>query len=402
MKPTNNTNRSYVTRNFSDFDSSVPVDEAFDFLKGKARLYGDVRNAIKIAKDNANSKLATPGMKDSVGKTISTLNSISKELEGKNPKDFERSKYREFLDSVKSAEEEISAKEIEILKKNGEFNDVLKIIEEASGMAEEARKKGDDVKIQVSKKRDEKESKIELKISKTLKKDEVKGKNEEINKVQKEFIRKFESNPKIKDSAIFKKIKDAVETKKQGGFFGPTTEKIIKGLKAGFGMDDKSSDITQELIDKIYTEKISESESARSIKGFSDFDVTNEDFDAAKFLEVVGEKSEGDKDKKDKDKKIKSSVDKVKEEMKKASDKSYEENKEGIDYMIGKSFNPSNDGKDLFQTLFNKSWDEFTKMNDDEKKEFLAANFKNSSSLQPADKSKVDLFFKKYSTPKVR
>ena len=405
MKSTNNTNRSYVTGNFSDFDSlsdSIPMDEAFDFLKGKARLYGDVRNAIKIAIDNANSKLSTAGMKDSVAKTISTLDGISKELEGKNPKDFERSKYREFLDSVKSAEDEIAKKEIEILTKNGEFNDVLKIIEDASVLAEEARKKGDDIKIQVSKKRDEKESKIELKISKTLKKDEVKGKSEEINKVQKEFIRKFEANPKIKDSAIFKKIKDAVEAKKQGGFFGPTTEKIIKGLKAGFGMDDKSSDITQELIDKIYTEKISESESARSIKRFSDFDAMNEDFDVNKFLEVVGEKSEGDKDKKDKDKKIKASVDKVKEEMKKASDKSYEENKEGIDYMTGKSFNPSNDGKDLFQTLFNKSWDEFTKMNDDEKKEFLAANFKNSSSLQPADKSKVDLFFKKYSTPKVR
>jgi hypothetical protein len=191
MKSLNNTNRSYVTKSFSDFDSSVPVDEAFDFLKGKARLYGDVRNAIKIATDNANSKLATPGMKDAVGKTINNLATISKELEGKNPKDFERSKYREFLDSVKTAEDEISKKEIEILEKNGEFNDVLKIIEEASGMAEEARKKGDEVKIEVSKKRDEKESKIELKLSKTLKKDEVKGKNEEIAKDSKGIFKKI-------------------------------------------------------------------------------------------------------------------------------------------------------------------------------------------------------------------
>ena len=388
MKPTNNTNRSYVTRNFSDFDSSVPVDEAFDFLKGKARLYGDVRNAIKIAKDNANSKLATPGMKDSVGKTISTLNSISKELEGKNPKDFERSKYREFLDSVKSAEEEISAKEIEILKKNGEFNDVLKIIEEASGMAEEARKKGDDVKIQVSKKRDEKESKIELKISKTLKKDEVKGKNEEINKVQKEFIRKFEANPKIKDSSIFKKIKDAVETKKQGGFFGPTTEKIIKGLKAGFGMDDKSSDITQELIDKIYTEKISESESARSIKRFSDFDAMNEDFDVNKFLEVVGEKKAEEKTPGKKE---------VLDAMNKSTDETYNKNKEAVDYILSKDFEPSKDGKESFEKIFGVKWDDFKKYGNDQKKITVVSGFRSNiiPLMKEVKKNTIDELFKK-------
>ena len=332
MKSTNNINKSYVTRNFSDFDPEseiLPVDEAFDFLKGKARLYGDVRNAIKIATDNANSKLSTAGMKDSVAKTISTLDAVSKELEGKNPKDIERSEYRKYLDSIKSAEDEISAKEIEILKKNGEFNDVLKIIEDAAEMAEEARKKSDDVKVQVSKKRDEKESKIEIKLSKTLKKDELKGKkNEEIEKVQKEFLRKFESNPKIKDSEIYKKIKNAVEIKKEGGFFGPTTEKIILGLKAGFGMDDKSSDITQELIDKIYTEKIKESESFRDIKGFFDFDLMNEEFNVNKFLEVVGEKSKEDEtDKKDLEK-AKKELEKAKTDYEKAVEKWEKENPE--------------------------------------------------------------------------
>ena len=391
MKSINNTNRSYVTRSFSDFDSSVPVDEAFDFLKGKARLYGDVRNAIKIATDNANSKLATAGMKDAVDKTISALNNVSKELEGKNPKDFERSKYREFLDSVKSAEDEISAKEIEILKKNGEFNDVLKIIEEASGLAEEARKKGDEVKIEVSKKRDEKESKIELKLSKTLKKDEVKGKNEEIAKVQKEFLRKFESNPKVKDSEIYKKIKNAVEDKKQGGFFGPTTEKIIKGLKAGFGMDDKSSDITQDLVDKIYTEKIKESQSFRIVKGFSNFDLMNEDFDADKFLEVVSGKSENkDEDKKELVKKIKDEVDKKAKE-------SYKKYKKGLDYMLDKDFEPSDpDGKESFKSIFKKSWDDFKKMGDDEKKDFLSLGFKDTLSLEADcnDKTVLDAYFK--------
>lgn len=394
MKSTNNTNRSYVTRNFSDFDAdgnSIPMDEAFDFLKGKARLYGDVRNAIKIATDNANSKLSTAGMKDEVAKTISSLDEISKELEGKNPKDIERSDYRKYLDSVKSAEDEIAKKEIEILTKNGEFNDVLKIIEDASGMAEEARKKGDEVKIQVSKKRDEKESKIELKISKPLKKDEVKGKNEEIEKVQREFIRKFEKNPKIKDSEIYKKIKNAVESKKQGGFFGPTTEKIIKGLKAGFGMDDKTSDITQDLIDKIYTEKIAEADGFRTIKGFSDFDLLNEDFDASKFLEVVSGKAVN------KEGKDLPSTKEVLDAMDKATDEIYDKNKEGIDYILGNDFEPTEEGRKSFRTIFGVKWDDFKKYDEKQKKNTLASGFK--SNLIPltkeVTKDVIDLYFKK-------
>lgn len=394
MKSTNNTNRSYVTRNFSDFDAdgnSIPMDEAFDFLKGKARLYGDVRNAIKIATDNANSKLSTAGMKDEVAKTISSLDEISKELEGKNPKDIERSDYRKYLDSVKSAEDEIAKKEIEILTKNGEFNDVLKIIEDASGMAEEARKKGDEVKIQVSKKRDEKESKIELKISKPLKKDEVKGKNEEIEKVQREFIRKFEKNPKIKDSEIYKKIKNAVESKKQGGFFGPTTEKIIKGLKAGFGMDDKTSDITQDLIDKIYTEKIAEADGFRTIKGFSDFDLLNEDFDASKFLEVVSGKAVN------KEEKDLPSTKEVLDAMDKATDEIYDKNKEGMDYILGNDFEPTEEGRKSFRTIFGVKWDDFKKYDEKQKKNTLASGFK--SNLIPltkeVTKDVIDLYFKK-------
>lgn len=385
MKSINYTNKSYVIRNFSDFDSSTQLDEAFDFLKGKERLYGDVRNAIKIAIDNANSKLSTPGMKENVGKTINTLNGISKELEGKDPKSIERSDYRKYLDSVKSAEDEISKKEIEILKKNGVFNDVLKIIEEASGIAEEARKKGDEVKIEVSKKRDEKESKIELKLSKTLKKDEVKGKSKEIEKIQAVFLKKFESNPKVKDSKIFKKIKDAVENKKQGGFFGPTTEKIIKGLKAGFGMDDKTSDITQDLIDKIYTEKIEES------RGFLNYGLINEDFDANKFLEIVGER--------DKEKELPSTKE-VLDAMDKSTEEIYDKNKEGIDYILGKDFEPTEEGEENFETIFGVKWDDFRKYDDKQKKNVLASGFK--SNLIPltkdVNKDVIDLYFKKEET----
>jgi hypothetical protein len=285
---------------------------------------------------------------------------------------------------IKPYEEKIESlkKEIEILKKNGVFNDVLKIIEEASKIAEGARERGDEVKIEVSKKRDEKESKIEIKLSKTLKKDEVKGKNKEIEKVQKAFLKKFEDNPKVKDSKIFKKIKDAVEKKDQGGFFGPTTSKIIQGLKAGFGMDDKSSDITQDLVDKIFTEKISES------RGFLISAQMNEDFNANKFLEIVGEKGE--------DKELPSTKE-VLDAMNKSTEEIYDKNKDGMDYMLGKDFEPTEEGEENFETIFGVKWDDFRKYDDKQKKNVLASGFK--SNLIPltkdVNKDVIDLYFKK-------
>jgi hypothetical protein len=393
MESVNNTNRAYVTRNFSNFDMEESIDEAFDFLKGKARLYGDVEQAITDAGAFFDSYMGDPNQKAAAESAKSKTAKVLGDLKSKKPKDHERSDYRSFLDGIEKAKSEFKDKQNQILSKIKEYADVAKIIGEASKMSEEAAKKATDINIEISKKKDERNIKLKdaIKLSKTLKKDEVKGKNEEINKVQKEFIRKFEANPKVKDSAIFKKIKDAVETKKQGGFFGPTTEKIIKGLKAGFGMEDKSSDITQELIDKIYTEKIEESNGFRTIKGFSDFDLVNEDFDAAKFLEVVGEKG--------KDVKGKNipSLEEVRDSMNKATEEIYNKNKEAVDYILSKDFEPSKDGEKEFEAIFGVKWEDFKKYNDKQKRNTIVSGLRSNiiPLTKEVKKDTIDLYFKK-------
>jgi hypothetical protein len=393
MKSTNNTNRIYVTKNFSNFDTEESIDEAFDFLKGKARLYGDVEQAITDAGAFFDSYMGDPNQKAAAESAKSKTDKVLADLKSKKPKDHERSDYRGFLDGIEKAKSEFKDKQNQILSKIKEYADVAKIIEEASKMSEEAAKKATDINIEISKKKDERNIKLKdaIKLSKTLKKDEVKGKNEEINKIQKEFIRKFESNPKVKDSAIFKKIKDAVETKKQGGFFGPTTEKIIKGLKAGFGMDDKSSDITQELINKIYTEKIEESNGFRSIKGFSDFDVMNEDFDVNKFLEVVGEKGKDTKEEKI------PSLEEVRDSMNKATEEIYNKNKEAVDYILGKDFEPSKDGEKEFEAIFGVKWEDFKKYNDKQKRNTIVSGLRSNiiPLTKEVKKDTIDLYFKK-------
>jgi hypothetical protein len=94
---------------------------------------------------------------------------------------------------------------------------------------------------------------------------------------------------------------------------------------------------------------------------------------------------------------MKNNFNKSLEKVKKISNESYEKYKEGIDYMLGKDFEPTKDGKDSFNSLFHKSWDEFKKMEDDKKKEFLSKQFKDVLSLEapdPLGKTIVDAYFK--------
>lgn len=104
-----------------------------------------------------------------------------------------------------------------------------------------------------------------LQIKNPIKRADTKGKkNSDVEEFQKLVIEKFKNVKGVSESDIFKKFM------KYGadGFFGPTTTGIIQGLKAGFGLEDRSSDITQELIDKINTENLMESRITR----FSDFE----------------------------------------------------------------------------------------------------------------------------------
>jgi len=73
---------------------------------------------------------------------------------------------------------------------------------------------------------------------------------------------------------------------KGDGKFGQTTEKIVKALKAGFKMTDSSSDITQELVDKInsFDGKIQESRTF----SFDMFNKVSEQFDMKAARSILG------------------------------------------------------------------------------------------------------------------
>jgi hypothetical protein len=203
----------------------------------------------------------------------------------------------------------------------------------------------------------------------TIKMEDVKGKKDKTVKAfQEEVIRSFKDV--IKGSEDFKKFTDG---KFAGdGYFGDNTAKIIKGLKAGFGMKDNSSDITDEFLNNVFsfkpTEKKNESLSYGRFQSFSSFESLNEakvKFDVNKFLEATGEKKAEEKKELPTPKELYNS-------MKKTSEDVYNNNKEAIDYIMSKDFEPNEKGKDNFKLLFRASWDKFKDYTDQQKKNTIA------------------------------
>lgn len=127
-----------------------------------------------------------------------------------------------------------------------------------------------------------------MKIAKSLKAADLKGmgKNPEVEEYQKLIIDKFKGVKKVIDSNIYKRFA------KYGadGKFGGATSGLNMCLKAGFGLKDTSGDITQELIDKIETEKLQESLNMK-VLSWDQFESIAEAFDANAFLET--EKNKG-------------------------------------------------------------------------------------------------------------
>ena len=122
------------------------------------------------------------------------------------------------------------------------FVDALKSLEDAT-----AKDKAFIEKAKVEKEIEDnwnKSAKDAIGFKGTIKMEDVKGKkNDTVKAFQQEVIRSFKDI--IKGSEDFKKF---AEGKFAGdGYFGDNTAKIVKGLKAGFGMKDTSSDITDEF-----------------------------------------------------------------------------------------------------------------------------------------------------------
>jgi hypothetical protein len=265
--------------------------EYSQIFEGKKSLLSDAQNAINILRGKIDSyktdedprkkKFATDADLE-----IIQLSNVIKGLKDKKNRDIEKSE-------IKDVFEDILALEIRFDK------GINKIIDENTTDAEleRLRNKARDVKDQIIPLRNkyivnkslaedkEKSEKIKVKLGTDYidyVPDETNTPNQEVKKFQELVVDAFNNIKSVTDLPFYKKMGTS-------GKYGPNTRDMIKFLKTGFGLQDKSGDITKELVDEIQIQRDTIKESVSSkVYDFSSFvNISEAAFDLAAGLEFA-------------------------------------------------------------------------------------------------------------------
>ena len=378
------------------FESGEKIYEVLDFLKGKKGKLKGISQQISSAESTLRDFKAIDFLKDEADKQSADLEKIQNEI-GKmalmKNRDIDEEKIEEYTKKVSEILLKLEDKQKELASQNETTKEAALLFTKATEdlssaqqkdteysikkatekSAEEGKKKEEDE----GKKKEEEigEKKKSIGFSKTLKKTEVGSKSDKtVENIQKLIDSKFTGKIKTEDSDAFNKF---TKGKFAGdGYFGNNTEKVIKGIKAGLGMKADDSDITEELIDKILSIKESKDFGFGRFRSFESFESLNEKyykdvkFDVDKFLEVADDKKIEKTELPDRD----AFMGKLKETV----EETYQNNKEAIDYILSKDFEPNEAGKKFFRNIFRSDWDNFSKYPDDKKKNAVSMGIRTT------------------------
>ena len=376
-----------------------------NIFTGKKGMIKNIAKEVTVVSSILRDMAAIPGMEAEAKKYQDEVTKISADMGGlldKKNSEIDKDELKKAADRLAEIPTLLAKKSEEIAKEDTANKEAAAIFVDALKSLEAA-KTADQAYVEKSEAAAKEEkawndsAKSTIGFKGTVKMENTKGKkNTVVAGFQKQVIDKFKSI--LKDSDVFKKFS---EGKFAGdGYFGPNTAKVVQGIKAGFGMKDTSSDITDEFLNKVYSyaadQKQNESQSFGRIQTFSSFESLNEaklKFDIAKFRETVGEKG------KEAEKKDLPTPGDLLKSMTKTVEDIYTNNKDGIDYILGKDFQPTEEGRKNFFNIFRIGWDNFSKLNDNQKKNTIAMGFK--STLAPATgveknigKDLVDVYLK--------
>jgi len=376
-----------------------------NIFTGKKGMIKNIAKEVTVVSSILRDMAAIPGMEAEAKKYQDEVTKISADMGGlldKKNSEIDKEELKKAADRLAEIPTLLAKKSEEIAKEDTANKEAAAIFVDALKSLEAA-KTADQAYVEKSEAAAKEEkawndsAKSTIGFKGTVKMEDTRGKkNTVVAGFQKQVIDKFKSI--LKDSDVFKKFS---EGKFAGdGYFGPNTAKVVQGIKAGFGMDDKTSDITDEFLNKVYSyaaaQKQNESQDFGRIQAFSSFESLNEaklKFDIAKFRETVGEKG------KEVEKKDLPTPGDLLKSMNKTVEDIYTNNKDGIDYILGKDFQPTEEGRKNFFNIFRIGWDNFSKLNDNQKKNTVAMGFK--STLAPATgveknigKDLVDVYLK--------
>jgi len=393
-----------------EVDSAEKKNESFyysdlneNIFTGKKGTIKDIAKEITVVNSILKNMEGIPGMEGEVKKYQDEVAKISAEmgtLLGKKNKEINKDDLKKTSARLAEIPSLLAKKSGDLAKEDSANKEAAAAFAEGIKSLEAANSadKAYVEKMEISAKEEKAwndSAKSTIGFKGTVKMDDVKGKkNTVVAGFQKQVIDKFKSI--LKNSDVFKKFS---EGKFAGdGFFGPNTAKVVQGMKAGFGMDDKTSDITDEFLNNVYSyaagQKQNESQSFGRIQTFSSFETLNEaklKFDTNKFLKTVGED--------DKAKKELPTTQEIYDSLKKEVEEIYSNNKDGIDYLLGKDFEPTKEGEKMFRTFFRASWNNFKGYTDQQKKNTVALGIKTTLAPQLGmtkgiDKEILDIYLK--------
>jgi len=394
------------------FEDGEKIYEILDFLKGKKGKLKGISKQISNAESTLRDFKAIDFLKDEADKQSAELKKIEDEI-GKmalmKNRDIDEEKIEEYTKKVSEILLKLGDKQKELASQNETTKEAALLFTKATEDLSSAQQKDSEYLIKKAtekstedgKKKDEDEEKKiaekkkDIGFSKTLKKSEIGSKSDKaVEKIQKLIDAKFTGKIKTEDSDAFNKF---TKGKFAGdGYFGNNTEKVIKGIKAGLGMKADDSDITEELIDKILSIKESEDFEFGRFRSFGSFESLNEKyykdvkFDVDKFLEVADDKKIEKKELPNRD----AFMGKLKEMV----EETYKNNKEAIDYIISKDFEPNEAGKKFFRNIFRSDWDNFSKYTDDKKKNAVSIGIRTTllpiTGKDKITKEMVDFYLK--------
>jgi len=201
------------------------------------------------------------------------------ELQTSRRKDIDDEELVKIGEELNKIPQDINAKQESIDKSNrvngnasllnGEAGDLVDIALEKEL---EVTKKLQEIAAEEAKKKEEEKKQEEIASRFSIDRDldpekiSARRKDADVAKFQKLVIDKFKDYEPFDDFDLYQKFQGYGDD----GKFGPTTQDIVVALKAGYGLDDDTDIITQELISKIYEEPLDESNMS-FIRGFNNF-----------------------------------------------------------------------------------------------------------------------------------
>lgn len=264
------------------------INEEFSFWQGKKGIVGDLATRAAVASSKLTNFKQITGMEKVIPGLENQLQQISNrigQLEQSKRKDIDRSELEKIDDQIAAVVAQAESASLKAAKEDKTNQAAAGILVQAIGLVTVA-KKLEQQYLDAKQKEEEKKksSVVKTTISGTIDYDP-----DTIGKVNPE-VKSFQQLVTDKFSKI-KSITSLPQWKKMGtdGKFGPNTRDIVKILKAGFDLKDKSGDITKELVDEIQiqSDTIKESSDSR-IFNFDSFEILSEAaFDLSKAIAVA-------------------------------------------------------------------------------------------------------------------